>query len=154
MFQCRNCQNNICSSIQCGKAIENPTDYIDEFQNIDELCIPRNISDKRKKSMCKNFNWANTYRMFYECDYNIKYKFSFMTSEFYLLIVIIILIFALIIIYYNNYLIKKKQKPFNVPFIVPEALFPDDKSVNNEFQKRKNENKSGNVYYTGKYYNI
>ena len=89
-----------------------------------ELCVPRNISDKRKKLMCKNFNEANTYRIFYECDYNAIYNFSFMSSEFYLLIVLIILGIAFIIIYYNNYLIKKKQKPFNLPSIFPETLFP------------------------------
>ena len=102
-----------------------------------ELCVPRNISDKRKKLMCKNFNEANTYRIFYECDYNAIYNFSFMSSEFYLLIVLIILGIAFIIIYYNNYLIKKTQKPFNLPSIFPETLFPKD--INNEYQKMVSE---------------
>ena len=154
MDHCRKCKNNVCASIQCGKDVENPIDYIDDFQTYNELCIPRNISDKRKKNMCKNFSGVNTYRVFYECDYDIKYKFSFMTSEFYLFVVIIIIVFALIIIYYNNYLIKKKEKPFNVPFFAPEALFPDEKNINSEFKKMRNENNNGNVYYTGKYYNI
>ena len=70
MEQCRKCQNIICSSIQCGKDVDNPVDYIDDFQTYNELCMPRNISDKRKKNMCKNFNGVNTYRAFYECDYN------------------------------------------------------------------------------------
>ncbi len=154
MEQCRKCQNIICSSIQCGKDVDNPVDYIDDFQTYNELCMPRNISDKRKKNMCKNFNGVNTYRAFYECDYNIKYNFSFMTSEFYLFVVIVLLVLALIIIYYNNYLIKRKQKPFKVPFIIPEALFPDDKNIKGEFQKVKNDYNIGNINYNGKYYNI
>ena len=111
-----------------------------------ELCLPRNISDRRKKFMCKNFNGVNTYRIYYECDYNANYNFSFMTSEFYLFIVLIILVVSFIIIYYNNYLIKKKQKPFNLPSIFPETLFPND--INNEYQKLSNE---GNNFGTSTY---
>ena len=89
--------------------------------------------------MCKNFKGANTYRTFYECEYKIDYQFTFKTSEFYLIIVAIILVFSLIIIYYNNYLIRKKQKPVKVPSVLPEALFPNDNSINIEYQKMKNE---------------
>ena len=150
---CKKCQNNLCSSIQCGKEIENPSNYIDKFETYNELCLPRNISDKRKKSMCKNFNGVNTYRIFYECDYNFKYNFSFKTSDFYLSIVIIILIVALIVIYYNNYLIRKKQQPFNVPAILPEALFPNDNNIKNDYQKMRTEN-NNQMAFTGNYYNI
>ena len=115
--------------------MENPDNNIDKFETYNELCIPRNISGKTKKSMCKNFKGANAYRIFYECDYNIKYSFSFMASEFYLFIIFIVLGISFIIIYYNNFLIKKKQKPFNMPSIFPESLFPND--INNEYQKMK-----------------
>lgn len=103
--------------------------------------------------MCKNFKGANTYRIFYECEYKINYHFSFKTSEFYLTIVVIILVIGLIIIYYNNYLIRKKQKPFNVPSILPEALFPNDNSINNEYQKMKNDD-NNMEYMTYSYNNI
>ena len=103
--------------------------------------------------MCKNFNGANTYRIFYECDYNFKYNFSFKTSDFYLSIVIIKLIVALIVIYYNNYLIRKKQQPFNVPAILPEALFPNDNNIKNDYQKMRTEN-NNQMAFTGNYYNI
>ena len=142
---CKSCENDMCSSIQCGKDIENPMYNIDKFETYNELCVPRNISDTKKKSMCKNFKGVNAYRIFYECDYNIKYSFPFMTSEFYLLIIFIILGLSFIIIYYNNYLIKKKQKHYNMPSIFPESLFPND--INNEYQKMKN----GDTY---KYNNI
>ena len=105
--------------------------------------------------MCKNFNGVNTYRIFYECDYNTNYKFVFMSSEFYLIIVLVILGISLIIIYYNNYLIRKKQKPFNVPSIFPETLFPNDNTVNNEYHKiNNNERNSGEITYRSKYNNI
>ena len=95
---CKKCQNNLCSSIQCGKEIENPSNYIDKFETYNELCVPRNISDKRKKSMCKNFNGVNTYRIYNECDYNVKYQFAFMSFELYLIIVLVILGISFIII--------------------------------------------------------
>ena len=135
MEECRNCRNDKCSSIQCGKESENPVNNIDNFETYNELCIPRNISGKKKQSMCNNFKGVNTYRIFFECDYNIKYSFSFMASEFYLFIIFIVLGISFIIIYYNNFLIKKKQKPFNMPSIFPESLFPND--INNEYQKMK-----------------
>lgn len=152
--KCRDCGNNMCSSIQCGKEVEKPVDYIDQFVIYNELCIPRNISDKKKKSMCKNFHGVNSYRVFYSCDYNIKYSFSFITSEFYMILVLIILGLTSIIVYYNNYLIKKKQKPFNLPLRFLETLFPNDNNINNEYQQMKSEDKFGGITASNKYNNI
>ena len=131
--------------------MENPIDYIDQFEPYNELCLPRNTSDKRKKLMCKNFNGVNTYRIYNECDYNVKYQFAFMSFELYLIIVLVILGISFIIIYYNNYLIRKKQKLFNVPSIFPETLFPNA-NINNEYQKL-NDNNMGGTTYNSKYYN-
>ena len=80
-------------------------------------------------------------------------NFLLKLSDFYLSIVILILFIALIIIYYNNYLIRKKQKPFNVPPILPEALFPNDSNIKNDYQKMRNDD---NYNYNGmaRYYNI
>ena len=154
--ECRNCENEFCTLIQCGKEIENPINYIDQFETYNELCVPRNTSDRRKKLMCKNFNDVNTYRIFNECNYESNYKFVFMTSELYFTIVFIILAIALIIIYYNNYLIRKKQKPFNTPSIFPETIFPDINNINNEYQNmNKNEDIIRSLnYYSSKYNNI
>lgn len=156
LTECRNCKNELCTLIQCGKEIENPINYIDKFETYNELCVPRNISDKRKKFMCRNFDEVNSYRIFNECNYSINYKFVFMTSEIYLIIVLIILGTALIIIYYNNYLIRRKKKPFKMPSIFPETLFPDINNINNNYQKMKNneENMRSVTFINGKYNNI
>ena len=64
----------------------------------------------------------------------------------------IILFILWIIIYYNKYLIAKKEKPFNVPKIFSETLFPDI-NENEHYTRRFDEN-SPSYKFLGKYYNI
>ena len=60
----------------------------------------------------------------------------------------------LIIIYYNKYLIAKKEKPFNVPKIFTETLFPNNQYNEKEHYLLKNDDNSPSNNYYEKYSNI
>ena len=77
-----------------------------------------------------------------------------MSSSIYLLIILIILCIILIIIYYNKYLIAKKEKPFNVPKIFTETLFPNNQYNEKEHYLMKSDGNSPSDINYERYYNI
>jgi hypothetical protein len=60
----------------------------------------------------------------------------------------------LIIIYYNKYLIAKKEKPFNVPKIFTETLFPNNQYNEKEHYLMKTDDNNPSNNYFEKYSNI
>ena len=145
--KCGKCEEDKCSLIQCGKEIINLQNYI--FKKYDEICIPRNISNKQKEEICINFNEVNSYKQINECISSSNYEVYYMSSNIYLIIIWIIIFIFLIIIFYNKYLIAQKKSPFNVPIIFPETLFPN--IINdNEQQIIKNNESIYSPYIFGK----
>ena len=72
-----------------------------------------------------------------------------MSSNIYLIIIWFIIFIFLIIIFYNKYLIAQKKRPFNMPIIFPETLFPN--IINdNEQQIIKNNESIYSPYIFGK----
>lgn len=124
LYDCRNCLRESCSLIQCGKEEEDSVNHFDNFETFYEICVPLSITDKKKKSLCKNFYGANTYRQYNECKFDINHNLQSSKSEIYIIIIFLILICSFFVIYYNVYLIKKRQMPFSPPGILPELLFP------------------------------
>lgn len=149
--KCGKCEEEKCALIQCGKEIINLNNYI--FKKYDEVCIPRNISNKEKKEICLNFNEVNSYKQFNECIYNSNYEVYYMSSSLYLIIIWFIIFIFLIIIFYNKYLMAQNKRPFKVPMIFPETLFPN--IINdNEQQIIKNNESTYSPYIFGKFNNI
>ena len=146
-LKCGKCEEDKCSLIQCGKEIINLNNYI--FKKYNEICIPKNISNKEKHEICLNFNEVNSYKEFNECISNSNYEVSYMSSNIYLIIIWFIIFIFLIIIFYNKYLIAQKKRPFNMPIIFPETLFPN--IINdNEQQIIKNNESIYSPYIFGK----
>ncbi len=64
--KCRNCQEDRCLLIQCGKESLRYENII--FEKYDDICIPKNISNEEKEEVCLNFDEVNSYRIFNECN--------------------------------------------------------------------------------------
>ena len=153
--KCRNCQEDRCLLIQCGKESLRYENII--FEKYDDICIPKNISNEEKEEVCLNFDEVNSYRIFNECNNESYYELNYMDSKIHLIIILVILNIVLIIIFYNKYLITKKRKPFNVPIIFTETFFPNiNNDKDNEQQKIKSDENENDITsnFFGKYQNI
>lgn len=154
--RCGKCEDNICTLIQCGKETINFTEDITKFEIFNEICIPRNISNEEKKNICLNFNEANSYKVFNECNIDFEYNvISFISGSFLLLIIFIVFGTSLTIIYYNKYIINKKKMPFNIKYKLLQICFPNINEDSLNYQTMKNdENNTGANNYFIKYNNI
>lgn len=158
---CRNCLRESCSLIQCGQEEEDYVNHLDKFTTLYELCVPLSITDKKKKTLCKNFKGVNTYRQYNECIVENSEKYKSSRFDIYLCIILVIMIFSIIVIYYNVYIIKKKEMPFSPPFFLPELIFPTLYKKNNKMKndeekgfKRVSSTNSTNSYNNNIYNNI
>ena len=152
LSKCKNCEDNLCSLIQCGKeTLEFNKTFFEKYVDI---CIPRNISKKEKNEICYNFNEVNSYRTFNECNIQLNYEFNYISSSIHLIIIIIILFFFLIIIFYNKYLISNEIKPFNTPRILTDTFFPIINKNDNERQKIESNEIYNSPYLSRQYQNI
>jgi len=87
LSKCKNCEDNLCSLIQCGKeTLEFNKTFFEKYVDI---CIPRNISKKEKNEICYNFNEVNSYRTFNECNIQLNYEFNYISSSIHLIIIVI-----------------------------------------------------------------
>ena len=149
--KCKNCEDNKCSLILCGKETLESDKTI--FEKYEDVCIPNNISNEEKNEICLNFNGVNSYRSFNECN-SLNYQFYYISSSIYLIIIIIVLLIFMIIIFYNKYLITNEAKPFNVPIIFTETFFPNINDKDNEHQKLENNESTNSPNIYGKYQNL
>lgn len=150
--KCGNCEDNKCSLILCGK--ESFNSNINYFEKLDDICIPKNITNKKKKEICLNFNEVNSFKAFNECIYEFNSTFNYISSSLYLIIILIVISTILFIIYYNKYLIEKNQKPFNVPIIFTEFFFPNNNKDEDEDYLQITEENLSSPYDRVKYYKM